>query len=326
MRRESTPFTSHFTEDCAAVPSKNNTAIIGRGPNGRDDPNERGDDSENDFGENIERRIRFAKRPKMSTSIRESFISKRFSSDRASVTSRNEIGGLSAVRMCSKKPPVGVKDGGMSSKKRRLNETRSESAFKRRINQHIERSLFVISSSDISNRDSCIPPQTKDALTLLHRLQRRRRHRPRISVDDSSSEEMSSTDDTQNFYGDSLVPPNLSSENTSLMKVRKSNPRLCAELQETSDERNDSQDEGQTLEKKVWEYCELLGYREVNGEPEVAVPWKFTWEPAGEFLRDEVAKVKKEWERQRATSARTKRDRTRPRPRGRPPAFAYDRW
>jgi len=102
MRRECTSFSSHFTEDCAAVPSKNNTAIIGRGPNGRDDPNERGDDSENDFSENIERRIRFAKRPKISTSIRENFISERSSSDRT-LTSRNQVGDLSAARMRSKK-------------------------------------------------------------------------------------------------------------------------------------------------------------------------------------------------------------------------------
>jgi hypothetical protein len=52
-------------------------------------------------------------------------------------------------------------------------------------------------------------------------------------------------------------------------------------------------EDDQALEEKVWEYDELVGYREVNGMAEVAVPWKVTWEPAREFPPDEVARSRR---------------------------------
>jgi len=72
------------------------------------------------------------------------------------------------------------------------------------------------------------------------------------------------------------------------------------------------------LEEKIWEYDELVGYREFNGRAEVAVPRKLTWEGTCKGVPpDEVAKIKKAWERQGGTSRTRKRDRQL-RARGRP--------
>ncbi len=49
----------------------------------------------------------------------------------------------------------------------------------------------------------------------------------------------------------------------------------------------------QVLEEKIQEYDEFIGYREVNYREEVLVFWKLIQEPAREYLKKEVNKIKK---------------------------------
>lgn len=48
----------------------------------------------------------------------------------------------------------------------------------------------------------------------------------------------------------------------------------------------------------VWEYRPLRGYRVISGEAQVLVPWCSTWEPAGEYPKEQVNRVKRRWELQ----------------------------
>jgi hypothetical protein len=63
----------------------------------------------------------------------------------------------------------------------------------------------------------------------------------------------------------------------------------------TNRESNSSFDGDGRLEEKVWEYNSFAGYRVVNSMPEVAVRWRFTWEPAAEFTLDKVVEIKEKW-------------------------------
>jgi uncharacterized Fe-S cluster protein YjdI len=58
-------------------------------------------------------------------------------------------------------------------------------------------------------------------------------------------------------------------------------------------------DQGQAEEEIVWLYGPLCGYKVVNGKHLVLVPWKPTWEPPDEYPRDEVDRVRTQWESQR---------------------------
>jgi hypothetical protein len=53
-------------------------------------------------------------------------------------------------------------------------------------------------------------------------------------------------------------------------------------------------------EQIVWEYGPLLAYEVRDGKPRVLVPWHSTWEPAGEYPKEEVKRVKRQYESQRA--------------------------
>lgn len=70
-------------------------------------------------------------------------------------------------------------------------------------------------------------------------------------------------------------------------------------------------------EGKVWEYDGFTGYRVVGGVPEMAVCWRFMWEPAADFPPDEVAemKEKRQWGKLAAKESRSKKQ---PKGQGRP--------
>jgi hypothetical protein len=54
----------------------------------------------------------------------------------------------------------------------------------------------------------------------------------------------------------------------------------------------------------VWPHGHLLGYKVVDGKPLVLVPWYFTWELTDEFSREEVERVKRQYESQRLCKRR----------------------
>jgi hypothetical protein len=85
----------------------------------------------------------------------------------------------------------------------------------------------------------------------------------------------------------------------------------------TDYESNGSFDGDGRSEEKVWEYDGFSGYRVVGGVPEVAVRWRFTWEPAAEFPLDEVAEMKEKWQR-RKSALKESRSNKQPKSRGRP--------
>jgi hypothetical protein len=168
--------------------------------------------------------------------------------------------------------------------------------------KHSRLSPSAVASFNNSERDNSVSHRAKDAQTSLRRLQHHSRHSTSIFADNSSScEKMSSINDTQNSRHDSSFPLNLGFKDTSAVELPEADAQQYIRTLE----------DDQALEEKVWEYDELVGYREVNGRAEMAVPWKLTWEPAKEFPPDEVAKIKKAWERQGATSSTPKRDRQR---------------
>ena len=84
----------------------------------------------------------------------------------------------------------------------------------------------------------------------------------------------------------------------------------------TDRESNGSFDGDGRSEERVWEYDGFAGYRVVGGVPEVAVRWRFTWEPAAEFTPDEVAEMKEKW--QRKSAVKESRSNKQPKSRGRP--------
>ncbi len=175
-----------------------------------------------------------------------------------------------------------VKDGGLSPKKRQgSDDTHSDPPLKRRTKWL---ALSVITSSDTSDRESCATLQPKNALTSSQRLQCRGQPSSRVSMDSpSSSCEVSS------------FSPNLGSKNVSPVTPREANVQQDVR----------SSEDDHALHEKIYEYNELVGYKEVSGKPVVAVSWtrQISWEPASSFPPSEVATVKKKWKRQRGVKA-----------------------
>jgi hypothetical protein len=83
-------------------------------------------------------------------------------------------------------------------------------------------------------------------------------------------------------------------------------------------ERDSSSEGDGCSEAKVWEYDGLAGYRVVGGVPEVAVRWRFTWEPAADFPPDKVAGVRKKWQRRRNSALKELRSKKQPEGRRKP--------
>jgi hypothetical protein len=52
-------------------------------------------------------------------------------------------------------------------------------------------------------------------------------------------------------------------------------------------------------EQIVWEYGPFLAYEVRDGKPRVLVPWYFTWEPTVKYPKEEVKRVKRQYESQR---------------------------
>jgi len=52
-------------------------------------------------------------------------------------------------------------------------------------------------------------------------------------------------------------------------------------------------------DEAVWEHGCLLRYKVVDGKPFVLVPWYPTWEPPDEYSKEEVDRVKRQWESRR---------------------------
>lgn len=71
------------------------------------------------------------------------------------------------------------------------------------------------------------------------------------------------------------------------------------------------------VEEKVWEYDGFARYRVVSSVPEVAIHWRFTWEPAAEFTLDELAEMKEKWQR-RKSAMKESRSSKQPKSRGKP--------
>lgn len=106
----------------------------------------------------------------------------------------------------------------------------------------------------------------------------------------------------------SFPSANSSPEDTSLRKLPKTN---------SQDGSIRGSEDDQALEEKVWEHDELIGYREIDGREEVLVPWGPTWEPAKEYPREEVDKVKKKRKRTETALRAANRNKRNPQGQGR---------
>jgi hypothetical protein len=185
---------------------------------------------------------------------------------------------------------------GLTPRRRNANDT-SDLASKRE-GRHRSVSSSASSSSDESQRNSGLVASPENTARSLSQSARRRRQRGLHLLSSTPSEDL--TSDREESYGhDDLV-----------VADRPSRPdpgtlRSTPKLQETKgmarsnpDGAHMSADDGEdgSQDEPVWEHGPLLNYKVVNGKPLVLVPWYPTWEPPDEYPKEEVERVKQQYE------------------------------
>lgn len=167
------------------------------------------------------------------------------------------------------------------------------------------------SSSDESDwTDNPTPSRKKAAQSTSSQAYRSRRHgrrgarSPKISLDvlTSGGKGRASADAMQSFGHDNSAYSD--SRSGSSLNPEKSPPRFqdnenlsCSNFRVNFPHPGDDQDEVE--EEIVWLHGRLLGYKVVNGKPFVRVPWYPTWEPPDEYSKEEVDRVKRQWQSRR---------------------------